>query len=142
MPRPAKPLAKLGAGLLARKGEARPAMRRPLPDAPAREAEPLEDLGWNDMGDALPPVLVQREALEAELAEALRLVREERGGRSAFTLRLDPDRHLRLRMACALDGRSAQALLTEALDRLLEARPQVDALIRQVRADETIEREE
>src|SRR5437868_1801282 len=35
-------------------------------------------------------------------------------GKAAFTLRLDPDRHLRLRLACAVDGRSAQQLVTDA----------------------------
>lgn len=43
---------------------------------------------------------------------------------AAFTLRLDPDRHLRLRLACALIGRSAQSLVTEALDHFLDGRPE------------------
>lgn len=47
---------------------------------------------------------------------------------AAFTLRLDPDRHFRLRTACALQGRSAQALVTEALDRALDAMPELDSL--------------
>lgn len=52
-----KPLASLSAGLLARKGGARPAMRRqPLGSGPA----PLnpggyDDLGWNDMGYDVDP---------------------------------------------------------------------------------------
>lgn len=50
-----------------------------------------------------------------------RLVRRTRP--AAFTLRVDPDRHYRLRLACALQGRSAQALVTEAVDRLLDAMP-------------------
>ncbi|MFZ5610010.1 MAG: hypothetical protein ACOY99_10420 [Pseudomonadota bacterium] len=36
--------------------------------------------------------------------------------RVAMTLRLDPQRHLRLRLLSALAGRSCQALLIEALD--------------------------
>jgi hypothetical protein len=48
--------------------------------------------------------------------------------KAAFTLRLDKDRHLKLRLACAVDGRSAQMLVTEALDRLLAAMPEVDDL--------------
>ena len=39
--------------------------------------------------------------------------------RAAFTLRLDADRHLKLRLAATMQGVSAQALVTEALDRLL-----------------------
>lgn len=46
--------------------------------------------------------------------------------KSAFTLRLDPARHLKLRLACAVDGRSAQQLVTDALDQLLRAMPEVD----------------
>ena len=49
-------------------------------------------------------------------------------GKAAFTLRLDPERHLKLRLACAVDGRSAQQLVTDALDQLLERMPEVDGL--------------
>jgi hypothetical protein len=49
-------------------------------------------------------------------------------GRAAFTLRLDPDRHLKLRLACAVDGRSAQQLVTDALDHLLERMPDLNGL--------------
>ena len=48
--------------------------------------------------------------------------------KAAFTLRLDPDRHLKLRLACAVDGRSAQQLVTDALDQLLERMPELDGL--------------
>ena len=49
-------------------------------------------------------------------------------GKAAFTLRLDPERHLKLRLACAVDGRSAQQLVTDALDQLLERMPELDGL--------------
>lgn len=49
-------------------------------------------------------------------------------GKAAFTLRLDPERHLKLRLACAVDGRSAQQLVTDALDQLLERMPEMDGL--------------
>lgn len=39
--------------------------------------------------------------------------------KAAFTLRLDRERHLRLRLACAIQGRSAQQLVTAALDAML-----------------------
>ena len=49
-------------------------------------------------------------------------------GKAAFTLRLDPERHLKLRLACAVDGRSAQQIVTDALDRFLAEVPELDAL--------------
>jgi hypothetical protein len=49
-------------------------------------------------------------------------------GKSAFTLRLDPSRHLKLRLACAVDGRSAQQLVTDALDQLLQAMPELETM--------------
>ena len=48
--------------------------------------------------------------------------------KAAFTLRLDPNRHLKLRLACAVDGRSAQQLVTDALDQLLERMPDLNGL--------------
>lgn len=99
-----------------------------------------DDLGWNDMGDEaspggsksrvlhlMPPMIVrQREGLAAAIAapatEPGTVVRRsalEDGRRAAFTLRVDAERHLRLRMACAVKNRSAQQLVTEALDRVL-----------------------
>ncbi|HEY4070647.1 MAG TPA: hypothetical protein VGM04_03710 [Sphingomicrobium sp.] len=48
--------------------------------------------------------------------------------KAAFTLRLDPERHLRLRLACAVNGRSAQQLVTDAVDQLLERMPELDAM--------------
>jgi hypothetical protein len=41
------------------------------------------------------------------------------GRRAAFTLRLDPERHLKLRLAATMRGVSAQVLVTDALDALL-----------------------
>ena len=49
-------------------------------------------------------------------------------GKSAFTLRLDPSRHLKLRLACAVDGRSAQQLVTDALDQLLQSMPELESM--------------
>jgi len=49
-------------------------------------------------------------------------------GKAAFTLRLDPSRHLKLRLACAVGGRSAQQLVTDALDRLLNEMPELDSM--------------
>ena len=47
-------------------------------------------------------------------------------GKAAFTLRLDNERHLKLRLACAINHQSAQQLVTEALDAYLSTLPDVD----------------
>lgn len=52
--------------------------------------------------------------------------------KAAFTLRLDPERHLKLRLACAVGRRSAQQLVTEALDSYLASIPGIDALVDRV----------
>jgi len=56
------------------------------------------------------------------------------GKKAAFTLRLDAARHLRLRLACAVTGRSAQQLVAGALDEFLATVPEIDALAAQVPA--------
>lgn len=111
-------LASLSPTLLVRKGRARPAMRR--------QDGSIDDLGCNDFGaedGALPEVLrqIERTAIRLVLParRSLRLVRSTKGRRAAFTLRLDTDRHQRLRHAGALLGRSGQSVVTEALDQYL-----------------------
>lgn len=52
--------------------------------------------------------------------------------KAAFTLRIDPERHLRLRLASALTRRSAQVILTDALDKYLKTLPEVDAFAHQL----------
>lgn len=54
--------------------------------------------------------------------------RVEEGRKAAFTLRLDVGRHLRLRLATAVTGQSAQQIVTGALDALLASIPEVEAL--------------
>lgn len=180
----AKPFASLSSGLLARKGAAKPAMR---PQGFGSFGGSLEDLGWNDMGQAAelppehvpssiealtpiggrhhdhpaepaepaadpdsepapePPVVEQRRALERSFpsvpAPVVPLPRR-RGAEScpakakaAFTLRLDPERHLRLRLACAVTRRSAQQLVTGALDEYLDSLPELDAMAARVPAE-------
>ena len=48
--------------------------------------------------------------------------------KAAFTLRLDPGRHLKLRLACAVTHRSAQQIVTEALDDFLASIPGIDTM--------------
>ncbi len=69
-------------------------------------------------------------AVPAEIPAVPRKPRAAAGskGKAAFTLRLDPDRHLKLRLACAVHHRSAQAIVAHALDLFLETQPDVTAL--------------
>ncbi len=70
----------------------------------------------------LPTVApVQRRAPKARAAPGTK-------AKAAFTLRLDPQRHLKLRLACAVNGRSAQQLVTDALDQLLVDMPELDGM--------------
>ncbi|WP_120716310.1 hypothetical protein [Tsuneonella amylolytica] len=168
--------ASLSPSLLARKGGAKPAMRpqhaalASIPSiAPEADADKLEDLGWNDMGDgddtaaphmgsaeifaltpmagpdevsAEPEVLRQREAIAERIAPrpapaAPKTVTTKspraRKDRAAFTLRLDQQRHVKLRLACTMRDTSAQALVTEALDAFLGTMPELEALAAQVK---------
>lgn len=232
-----KPTASLSSGLLARKGQARPAMRPQGFVGLAPSVSQLEDLGWNDMGDEpefapgpsnpqltphpkpvaqpVPPVLRERDVLveaisqpapvqsdpiveevveidpvpvepeatsapapapepepepapeptvqtapvepviedegpyepapptpvaattrPVSVATATRISREvtDRRNKAAFTLRLAADRHLRLRLASAISGRSSQQIVAEALDQFLDNLPEVDDLARQLPA--------
>jgi hypothetical protein len=148
-----KPFASLSSSLLARKGQAKPAMR-PQGFAGfgfAAGGAPHDDLGWNDMGHDPAPVSAdivpihadiqpeaeavvvvhrQQEDLTHALAPApapipaptrAKMVRAAPGSKAkaAFTLRLDPERHLKLRLVCAVEHRSAQHVVIAALDAFL-----------------------
>lgn len=56
-----------------------------------------------------------------------------RGKRAAFTLRLDEERHLKLRLLSTVKGRSAQQIVTEALDAMLQGMDDIDSLAAQVK---------
>lgn len=170
-----KPFASLSSGLLARKGQAKPAMRPQGFAGFGLTAQPgHDDLGWNDMGhDPLPvePVsaeiipiapatvpaeqpapsepLRQQEELARELDPAPEPVPESAiaspaprvatraapgsRGKAAFTLRLDPARHLKLRLVCAVEHRSAQMVVLAALDAFLDAQPSVAELAQETK---------
>jgi hypothetical protein len=70
----------------------------------------------------------KRRAAKAEVVALPKRVASGGGRKSAFTLRLDVDRHLRLRLACAVTGRSAQQIVAGALDAALADIPEIDAL--------------
>jgi hypothetical protein len=146
----AKPIASLTPGLLARKGGARPALRSQLQPSNLATAEESNsdyapaDHGGDDSSDwshtqhvaevlpIKPEVQRQQEQLAARLARGNRKTKKQprrsalvEGRTAAFTLRLDADRHLQLRLACTLANRSAQQLVTEALDHMLASLPEV-----------------
>ena len=216
-----KPMASLSSGLLARKGAARPAMRRQGMDGlgtlgtagltPGAHGV-QDDLGWNDMGydvdpaheeraphygnllagaipdtvpvepapqvaPAVPDVVRQQAEIAERLAEVEAVAEpvasaepapaaepqameepapvaspapvlaakprkrkqavieevvaaavQSSPRRAAFTLRLDAERHLKLRLASAVSGQSAQQLVTAALDELLTKMTEIEDL--------------
>lgn len=105
-----------------------PAPMKAEPDEiEAEAADPVEE-------EANPaPINVTRPAdvvtLPARRAEA-----HSARDKAAFTLRLDEQRHLKLRLATAVQNRSAQRVVTEALDNYLNALPELDTLAQQVPA--------
>lgn len=107
----------------------------PIPEA---EHEPEHEVQPEPVVMAAPRPAVRpapvRPPVPVSLATAARIGRETsaKPGKSAFTLRLDHDRHLRLRLASALQNISAQLLVTEALDAFLQSLPEVEELARQL----------
>lgn len=158
-----KPFASLTGSLLARKGAARPAMRSHVsldwagiepeaavvPDAeplattlPLAEVVALEEAGEDD---SRPEVLRQIAQLSAVLDRKVAAnrraaldVEQLPGKKVAFTLRLDPRRHALLRACCTAERRSAQSLLIEALDRLVDATPGLEDVLAQLPQSEPL----
>lgn len=139
-----KPFASLGPMLLARKGTAKPAMRVQLEqsDRTATLGDEFDEiacsqdaLGWNDMGMEdndnrvvhLPVSKTRKHAKTQSKSAA------PAKARAAFTLRLDPERHLKLRLASTMQEVSAQVLVTEALDRFLADIPELEAIAAHMR---------
>jgi len=93
--------------------------------AAVAEAEPEEEYD-----DEPVPVVVMPARATAPVPARPRQPRAAPGSKekAAFTLRLDPSRHLKLRLACAVNGRSAQQLVTDALDQLLASMPELDSM--------------
>jgi hypothetical protein len=99
-----------------------PLVEEPLVEAEAEvEAEPVPVVAR-----PVPIVAVRRAHKAAKAAKA------RKGSKAAFTLRLDPERHLKLRLACAVSRDSAQAIVTEALDQYLAGLPDIEELARKV----------
>jgi hypothetical protein len=148
---PSKPIASLSPTLLARKGGAKPAMRPHSMSIPApsdfTDDSVDHELGWNDMGDHAHDAEVvpinrdadarrQQQRLAREFAPQSQRDRQSafaQGRKAAFTLRLDEDRHLRLRLACTAQNLSAQAVVTQALDQFLAENPELSAIAGELR---------
>ncbi len=114
----------------------------PVPAEP--EVKRQQDLLVNRIADAnLAALQAAPKAIDS--AEASPVRRNPRAAigdaadsrRAAFTLRLDNDRHLRLRLASTIEGESAQALVTRALDEFLARLPEIENLAAQVRRPAT-----
>jgi hypothetical protein len=125
----------------------------PAPKLPRTE-EPVEEpqvvAQQRAIAESYPPEIeaeAEAEAVEVEEAPVLEMPmrkprahvvplpsrqaakpKVEEGRKAAFTLRLDVGRHLRLRLATAVTGQSAQQIVTGALDALLASIPEVEAL--------------
>ena len=72
----------------------------------------------------------EAEAVKSQPSRRRRASALSRGKRAAFTLRLDAERHLKLRLACTLRNASAQQLVTDALDIMLGDMPELADLAR------------
>ena len=121
----------------------------PAPRSPAAEEPTLKEPA------SPPPVVEQQRAVKASFspepedeaaeelvpqvelpkvkAEVVKLPSRPRSapgskGKAAFTLRLDAERHLKLRLACAVTHRSAQQIVSQALESFLESLPELEAM--------------
>lgn len=92
-----------------------------LYDPEAEDAEPLSE-------PAPVAIIAPRASVPAPTRARAPRAAVGSKGKAAFTLRLDPSRHLKLRLACAVNGRSAQQLVTDALDQLLNGMPELDSM--------------
>ena len=96
----------------------------PVPLSISREVQPLaEHSALSNEGGSR-----EREAEKPRPAKISRT----RKAKTAFTLRLDPDRHLKLRLATAIKNVSAQQLVTRAVDEYLKSIPELDDLAERV----------
>jgi hypothetical protein len=91
------------------------------------EVEPFEIVQALTSAPAPSPVSVANVATVPRRAPRPRSAPGSKA-KAAFTLRLDPERHLKLRLACAVNARSAQQLVTDALDHLLGDMPELESM--------------
>ena len=91
-----------------------------------------EENAPNQVRESLDRIQAHLEKPDRSSKTVVRKSAKMQGKRAAFTLRLDQERHLMLRLACTVRGRSAQQLVTDALDALLAEMPEIASLAAQV----------
>lgn len=91
------------------------------------DAPPLAEIVALPSSVVAPAAFVPAPSSRAQRAPRSRSAPGSKG-KAAFTLRLDPERHLKLKLACVVAGKSAQQMVTQALDSLLAAMPELDAM--------------
>lgn len=109
---------------------------RPVEPGPGAQVVPIMPLSDMPSVRAPSPVYQKRAVLASRFeqdnglsrAPVERRAAAEQGKRAAFTLRLDEERHLKLRLAATMKSCSAQQLVTDALDALLAEIAELDAL--------------
>ena len=99
-------------------------MEQPHDFAPMEVSGPMLEAAVAEVPAPKAPVTMPPSEPSAKTARA----------KAAFTLRLDPERHLKLRLACAVTHRSAQQIVSGALDQYLKSLPALDAMAEQVPA--------
>lgn len=114
-----------------------PAPHNPDAEAEAQANDRAAERQLNDpASDVRLPFVVEQ---QAELARAVAATHHtdskghKPGKRVAFTLRLDAERHLKLKLASTINNCSAQQLVTEALDTLIAKMPEIETLAAQVK---------
>ena len=116
-----------------------PLHAEPLQEAEAPQEEAPRPVSRRPLDP--PPVVEQQRALRDSFdGDVVSLPRRRASpsslkAKAAFTLRLDPERHLKLRLASAVTRLSAQQLVTGALDDFLNSLPELEALAERVPAE-------
>ncbi|WP_157073584.1 hypothetical protein [Sphingomonas soli] len=108
----------------------KPVVLRQIEAIEEKIAQPPVPVAAPAPAPAPAPVPVARAPKPAAASRVARAAAAK--SKAAFTLRLDADRHLRLRLASAVTNRSAQQIVTQALDAFLDAQTEVEALARQI----------
>ena len=103
------------------------AIAESFPDAEV-EAEAEAEAETDEAAPAEIPLSKQRAHVVPLPKRPAVKAKADEGRKAAFTLRLDGERHLRLRLATAVTGQSAQQIVTGALDAMLASIPEVEAL--------------
>ena len=104
--------------------------RIPVPLSISREVAPFAET--SSIGQtSTPRKRYEKPAIQARITRPATKSRTAKA-KAAFTLRLDPDRHLKLRLATAMNNVSAQKLVTDALDQYLSKIPELHELAERV----------